>query len=303
MKEITILSGKGGTGKTSVTAAFASIAQNTIFCDGDVDAPDLHLILHPVIRETHSFPGGWKASIDPVMCTGCGLCMDYCRFDAIHQDSSGRYYINPVQCEGCRLCERICPAEAIASERGMNNFWFVSDTRFGKLVHARMQAGEENSGKLVTTVRTHARELANNAGSRFIITDGPPGIGCPAIASVTGTGAVVMIMEPTRSGLHDARRLAELVKGFNIPIFAIINKYDMNEEVAAEITSWLLTEHIPLLGKLPFNESVVKAMIENKSITEFDPGSELSQNLKKSWDTLVEVLENKDNPDRKNSVL
>ncbi|MBN1132040.1 MAG: 4Fe-4S binding protein [Bacteroidales bacterium] len=292
MKEITILSGKGGTGKTSVTAAFASIAEHAIFCDGDVDAPDLHLILAPEIKETHPFPGGRKASINPELCTDCGLCRDYCRFDAIHQDISGRYYIHPVQCEGCRLCERICPVGAISSEQSMNNFWFVSDTRFGKLVHANMQAGEENSGKLVTTVRNHARELAKAEGYRFIITDGPPGIGCPAIASITGSKAVLMIVEPTRSGMHDAIRLAELVKGFNIPIFSIINKYDVNEEVAAEIESWLHSDNIILLGKIPFNEVVVKAMIEKKSVIEFDPDSELSYILRSSWTKLVSELEN-----------
>jgi MinD superfamily P-loop ATPase len=298
MKEITILSGKGGTGKTSVSAAFASFTEKIVICDSDVDAPDLHLILHPIVEETHVFPGGWIVSIDTGICSQCGLCKEYCRFHAIHVNSGGNHYINPVQCEGCRLCERVCPVSAISSTQSMHNSWYVSGTRFGKLVHAKMGPGEENSGKLVTIVRKRAKELAKTSGAGFIITDGPPGIGCAAIASVTGAQAVIMVIEPTRSGLHDAGRLAELVENFKIPAFAIINKYDINEEVSVRIESWLRTKNIPLIGKIPFSKSMVEAIVEGKTIIELNPDSEIAEILKKSWLYIVSSL---DDPEKDNS--
>ena len=187
MQEITILSGKGGAGKTSVAAAIASLAKNAVFCDNDVDAADLHLIFHPKIIEEHDFSSGIKAVIDPEKCSVCGLCMEHCRFSAIHPNNNGIPEVNPFQCEGCRLCERICPEEAIKSVQYNKNKWFISETRFGPFVHARMGAGEENSGRLVTEIRKKAREIATETVADFIINDGPPGIGCPVIASVTGT--------------------------------------------------------------------------------------------------------------------
>ncbi len=289
MQEITILSGKGGAGKTSVAAAIASLAKNTVFCDNDVDAADLHLIFHPKIKEKHEFSSGSKALIDPEKCSVCGLCEEHCRFNAIHPNEQGIPEVNPFQCEGCRLCERICPEHAIASVQFNNNMWFVSDTRFGPLVHARMGAGEENSGRLVTEIRKKAREIAGEKSARFIINDGPPGIGCPVIASVTGTGKVLLVIEPSLSGLHDAKRLLELVESFHIPVFAVINKYDINPEITAQTEQFLQKKSIPLIGKIPFDTRLVDSMVAGKSLVEFAPDSEPGQEFKSIWEKLEKI--------------
>lgn len=289
MQEITILSGKGGAGKTSVAAAIASLAKNTVFCDNDVDAADLHLIFHPKVKEEHEFSSGSKALIDPEKCSVCGLCEEHCRFNAIHPNEQGIPEVNPFQCEGCRLCERICPEHAIASVQFNNNMWFVSDTRFGPLVHARMGAGEENSGRLVTEIRKKAREIAGETSARFIINDGPPGIGCPVIASVTGTGKVLLVIEPSLSGLHDAKRLLELVESFHIPVFAVINKFDINPEITAQTDQFLQENSIPLIGKIPFDASLVDSMVAGKSLVEFAPDSETGLEFKSIWEKLKKI--------------
>jgi len=286
MKELTILSGKGGTGKTSLAAALASVAGNAVFCDSDVDAPDLHLIFKPEIRESYIFEGSYIASINPDICTNCGLCIEQCRFGAIHEGENGLLKINPFQCEGCRLCERICPAEAITSEKSTNNEWFVSKTRFGMLVHARMGPGEENSGRLVTQVRKKAREIATGLNAGFIINDGPPGIGCPVIASLTGTDVVLLIIEPTYSGLHDAKRLFELVQSFRIPMLAIINKYDINQQVTEEVEAFLRQNHIPLLAKLHFTKKMVESMVVGETIVEFSPDDAISNGIRSAWQSI-----------------
>ncbi|SHF01264.1 MinD superfamily P-loop ATPase, contains an inserted ferredoxin domain [Mariniphaga anaerophila] len=276
MKEITILSGKGGAGKTSVTAAIASLVNNAVFCDNDVDAADLHLVFNPKIKEEHDFSSGKKAVIDAKKCSACGLCIEKCRFDAIHVNDEGIPEINHFQCEGCRLCERICPEQAITSVQYNNNKWFVSDTRFGLLVHARMKAGEENSGRLVTEIRGKARQIAEESAADFVINDGPPGIGCPVIASVTGTDKVLLVTEPSLSGLHDAGRLLKLVESFRIPVFAVINKYDINPEITAQTARFFEEKAIPLIGKIPFDTRLVDAMVAGKSVVEFAPGTELA---------------------------
>lgn len=286
MQEITILSGKGGTGKTSITAALASLAKNAVFCDNDVDAADLHLILQPKILEEHEFDSGWVAQIDKNNCIDCNICVEHCRFDAIKRGSDGRLEINPFSCEGCRLCERVCPVDAISSTLNKDNSWYVSETRFGKMTHARMGPGQENSGKLVTTVRNKAKAIAKENQADFVINDGPPGIGCPVISSVTGTGKVLLVIEPSVSGLHDAGRLIELVKGFNIPQFAIINKFDINLEMSIKIEAFLNSERIPLLGKIPFDTDMVLAMIEKKSIVEYAPESVVAKQIGEVWHKL-----------------
>jgi MinD superfamily P-loop ATPase len=290
MKEITILSGKGGAGKTSISAAVASVATNSVYCDNDVDAADLHLIFNPRIKETHTFYGAWVAGIDEDKCARCGICIKHCHFDAIHYKDDGGLYIDPYQCEGCRLCERVCPVAAITSERSSNNYWFVSDSRFGPFVHAKMGPGEENSGKLVSEVRRRAKEIAKDIKADFIINDGPPGIGCAAISSVTGTHVVLMVVEPTRSGLHDAERLVELVRSFNIPLFAVINKCDINPETTRLIKIYLARQEIPLLGEIPFDTLVVQAMIDKKTIVEYAAESDVSQRIKSIWEKMLTQL-------------
>ena len=283
MTEITILSGKGGTGKTSLSAALASLAENSVFCDNDVDASDMHLLLNPVPREKHDFEGGRTAEIHPDKCIQCGICMDHCRYDAISRDAQGAFRIDPFQCEGCRLCERVCPENAITSTQEMNNHWFVSDTRFGTLVHATMAPGEENSGRLVTQIRQRARTLAKETNCQIIINDGPPGIGCPVIASVTGTNLVIIVLEPSRSSLHDARRLTELVQTFNIPVWAVINKADLHEDQSEEIRRFLEENGIPLLTSLPFDRVMVEAMIHRKTIMEYAGETLLGQRIHAIW--------------------
>lgn len=287
MKEITVLSGKGGAGKTSVTAALASVAKNAVFCDNDVDAADLHLIFIPEIKESHTFSSGSVAVIHPEKCTNCGKCLNLCRFDAIHLNALGLLEVNPFQCEGCRLCERICPENAITTVEQTNNSWYVSDTRFGTLVHAKMGPGEENSGKLVTEIRNKAKELATETKADFIINDGPPGIGCSAISSVTGSNLVLLVAEPTLSGLHDAKRLVELVQSFRIPIAAIINKYDLNEEITREVEDYLAKNQIPIIGKLPFTPEMVESLVAKKTIVEWNSDGEMSQTFHSIWERII----------------
>ncbi len=288
MKEITVLSGKGGTGKTSITAALASVAVNAVFCDNDVDAADLHLIFQPQIIEEHQFSSGWKANINTFECTNCGICVQNCRFDAIHFNNSGALEINPYQCEGCRLCERICPEKAISSVENTNNSWFVSQSRFGDFVHAQIGPGEENSGKLVTQIRRKAQEIALQNKSDYIINDGPPGIGCATIASLSGTSAVLLVIEPTKSGLHDVKRLVELIESFKIDAFAVINKFDINLEVAQTIEEFLQSKNIPLLANIPFEKEMVEAMVIGKTIVEYNSNSVITKQIKDIWEALIQ---------------
>lgn len=289
MFELTVLSGKGGTGKTSVTAALTYIAENVVVCDNDVDAADMHLILSPQIEQRYVFDGAWQPRIDTSMCTGCGICADACRYDAIHYNKDGSYRVNLFQCEGCRLCERLCRVGAISSERSKNNHWFVSNTRVGQLVHAKMGPGEENSGKLVAVVRRKAKEIAKATGINYVINDGPPGIGCTAISSITGTDRVLLVIEPSCSGWHDAKRVIDLVNGFSIPIYALINKYDIAEDMSMEIEHELDEMNIPLLAKLPFDNCMVEAMINEQTIVEFLPNHEISKLLQKAWHKIVSM--------------
>lgn len=283
MKEITVISGKGGTGKTTVTAALATSGKELVLCDGDVDAADLHLILQPQILESHIFEGAWISTIDPDTCANCGICAEYCRFDAISSNGNDSYIIDPFKCEGCRLCERICPSQAIQSEKSTNNSWFVSKTRAGTMTHASMGPGEENSGKLVSQVRKRAREIAKEIDAEVLLTDGPPGTGCAAISSITGTDAVLLVIESSMSSLHDAQRMVELIGQFNIPVYALINKYDIHHEVSDQIESYLTEKSIPLLGKLPFDTMVVEAMIAGQSVPEYAPNSEISKIIQEAW--------------------
>ena len=283
MNEIVIISGKGGTGKTSLTGAFAALAEDHVLCDADVDAADLHLLLEPTIKQRVDFMGGGKAIIRQEACNECGRCIELCQFDAI----SDTFQVDPISCDGCGVCFALCPEQAIDFPIQKCGEWFVSDTRFGPMVHARLGIAEENSGKLVSVIRKQARELAENQGHKLIITDGPPGIGCPVIASITGATAVVIVAEPSISSLHDMQRVAELTTHFKIPGLVCINKFDLNLDVTAAIKKEAGLRGLQIAGCIPFDPIVTHAMVAGQTIVEFDQNHLLTKNIKDIWQSII----------------
>lgn len=275
VKELVIISGKGGSGKTSITLALSSLFENKLMVDCDVDATDMHLILNPNIKEKHAFYSGKKAVIDEFKCIKCGICKSFCAFDAISDEIT----INDYFCEGCGACRIKCPQEAISLEKQKSGEWFESKTRLGDLIHAKLGVGEENSGKLVSQIRTQARINANKQKNDLIIIDGPPGIGCPVIASITGADVVLVVIEPTLSGLHDAKRIIELAKHFKVKATACINKFDVNQQICTEIEEFLQENNVEFLGKIPYGKDFTKAMIENKTLIEYNENSEISKEI------------------------
>ncbi len=285
MKQITIVSGKGGTGKTSITSAFASIAQNKILVDCDVDAADLFLTTQPTIIEQHEYEGGKIAVIDAEACTNCGICEELCRFDAISL-VDGQTTISEFSCDGCKLCEIACPVNAITMEENMDSSWFKSDTRFGPMVHAKLGIGEDNSGKLVTKIRDIAVQIAKEKEIETVLIDGPPGIGCPVISTLTGVDVALMVTEPTLSGMHDLHRLIELAKGFKLKSYVMINKFDLNTNISNDIEKLCQEEELEVLAKIPFNRDFVDAMVNQQTVVEYAPESDLSKTLIKVWNRL-----------------
>ena len=285
MKELTIISGKGGTGKTSVVASFAAIVQNKVLADADVDAADLHLILTPEIKHEEDFKGGRTAQIDLEICTECGECLERCQFNAISPD----FVVDKIDCEGCGVCVHFCPVEAIDFPQNICGKWYISDTRFGPMVHARLGIAEENSGLLVSLVRNQAKVLAEERGLNTIIVDGPPGIGCPVIASITGTSAVLIVTEPTLSGLHDLERVGGLAAHFKIPTLACVNKFDLNEEMSNQIADHCAKNRIELVGRIPYDTAVTHAMVAGKSIVEFSDGR-VSDAIEDIWHKVEHLL-------------
>ncbi len=281
MKQIVVISGKGGTGKTVLTASFAALAKSKVMADCDVDAADLHILLTPEIKERHIFKSGKTAAIDQKLCTLCGKCRELCRYGAIND----KFAVDPVACEGCAFCSYVCPAKAITMEENNTGEWFVSNTRFGTMVHAKLGIAEENSGKLVSLVRTKARELAEQAGLDWVIIDGSPGIGCPVIASISGVDMALVVTEPTMSGLHDADRVIKVARYFNAPVSLVINKFDLNEETSLKIEDYCKENRVPVLGRIPFDKGVVKAMVEKKTIVEMPETAALSQ-IRTIWGKL-----------------
>lgn len=265
MKTIVVISGKGGTGKTVITGSLAALAKNKVMVDCDVDAADLYLLLHPQIKERHEFRSGQTAVIDKKLCQECGKCVSVCRFGAIRPD----FNIESFSCEGCGLCSRVCPYGAIRMEGNISGEWFVSDTAYGPFVHAKLGIAEENSGKLVAKIRQVAKELAEKQGLEYVIIDGPPGIGCPVIASLSGVDSALIVTEPTLSGLHDARRVMEVAAHFNIPVKLAVNKFDLNVEMTGQIEAFCAGQNVPVVGRIPFDRIVVQALVEGKNIIEY----------------------------------
>ena len=290
MKEIVVISGKGGTGKTSVTASFAVLGgEDVVVADCDVDAADMHLLMQPDFAQSEDFYSGELAHIHQDECIQCRKCADVCRFDAISV-IDGKYIVDSLNCEGCGYCARVCPTDAITNHDLKVGKWYVSKIKTGStMVHANLGIGADNSGKLVAKVKNEAKQLAVEAKKKFIIVDGSPGLGCPVVSSLSGANFVVLVTEPTVSGLHDLERVVKLVKKFNIEAGCIINKSDLNLKVSGKIEDFLKIQDISLLAKLPYNESFTKAMTNGKTIIEYSE-TEISDLISQSWDKIKHIV-------------
>jgi MinD superfamily P-loop ATPase len=290
MKQIVVISGKGGTGKTVMSACFASLARNAVLADVDVDASNLHLLLRPEIQERHIFRSGRKAGIDAEKCTACGICLPLCRFNALFKDTEDKVVVEPLSCEGCGICFHICPEKAVEMETQVAGEWFVSKTKYGPFVHARLGIAEENSGKLVTEVRKKARELAATEARDLVIMDGAPGIGCPVIASLTGTDLALIVTEPTPSGRHDMERIIGLAQHFKIRTACCINKFDLNLENSEEIERWCGERAIRVVGKIAFDAAIPESVVRGVPYMEYTSNSS-TDDIRRMWSVLLELID------------
>lgn len=281
MKQIVIISGKGGTGKTLLTASFASLEGNKVMVDCDVDAADLHLLLKPQIKERYEFKSGITARIDRDICEGCRECISVCRFEAITQD----FRVDPVSCEGCAVCSRICPADAIIMEENVAGEWYISETKFGTLVHAKLGIAQENSGKLVAKVRQTAKDIAVKNGKDYVIIDGPPGIGCPVIAALSGVDLAIIVTEPTLSGMHDMERVSQVSKHFGIPTKVVINKYDLNQKNSETIKQICEQAEIEVAALLPFSRVVIESIVQGIPLVEYSKNG-ISGDIVQLWERI-----------------
>ncbi len=292
MREIVVISGKGGTGKTSITASFAYLEkENCALGDCDVDAADMHLLLDADFNHQEDFYSGEVAFIDEDLCTNCGECKAVCRFDAIDVIDE-QHRVDPISCEGCWYCSRVCPTEAISMKVQKAGDFYISSTKTGnKMAHAKLGFGAENSGKLVAKVKKEAKKLAETGQKEFLLIDGSPGTGCPVISSLSGADLAVLVTEATVSGLHDLKRVYELVKTFNIKAVCIINKFDLNAGVSEAIELFLAEEEIPMVAKLPYDETFTKALAQAQTIVEYGE-SGLSTKLEESWENIKVIVRN-----------
>jgi len=292
LRELVVISGKGGTGKTSIVASFFALAKSAVVADCDVDAADLHLVLGPTVRQRWPFSGGPTAVIDAHRCAGCGVCAKHCRFGAIRRSADGAtstYEIDPISCEGCGVCVDVCPERAASLVPSTNGEWFVSDTRHGPMVHARLGIAQENSGKLVSLVRREAKAIADSKRRELLICDGSPGIGCPVIASITGARMVLVVTEPTLSGLHDLGRVAELCRQFNVKAGVCVNKANINPEVATEIEADATRWGMPLFGRIRYDESVTTAMVKQLAVVE-DGDGPAAADIRALWKRVKDAI-------------
>lgn len=292
MIEIVVISGKGGTGKTSITASLAILAgKEAVIADCDVDAADMHLLLAPDFDYREDFYSGQLGYINQGNCIRCGRCAQVCRFDAI-REIDRRFVVDPLSCEGCGYCARVCPTKTIENKERLAGEWYISNIKTDSvMVHARLKIGADNSGKLVAKVKNEAKELATESRKEFVIVDGSPGIGCPVVSSLSGANFVVFVVEPSVSGIHDLRRVHQVVKKFHINAGCIINKADLNMEKQEELMAFLIEEKIVHIASLPYDENFTKAMVEGKTIVEYDQGN-LKELLAESWNKIKEIVRN-----------
>ena len=288
--EIAVISGKGGTGKSSISAAFATLNKKVVLADCDVDAANLHILFDPTHEEEEIYISGELAVIDYDKCTNCGLCISYCRFDALDYNDENLVEVDDIYCDGCQLCFRVCPEEAIEMVKNDKSRMYSGTFRNGKMVYGKLAPGEENSGKLVSRVREKAKEIAQNHNLETIIIDGPPGIGCAVISSITGVDYVIVVTEPTISGLHDLKRTLEITEKFSVKTRVIINKNDLNFQVSKEIENYCSSRNIPVIASLPFHPQVVEAMINKKSIVEFAPNSLIAKQLEEVFISISQFV-------------
>jgi len=305
-KELVVISGKGGTGKTSIVASFAALAEKVVLADCDVDAADLYLVLEPRIIKRENFSGGSRARVMSGHCTACGKCEEVCRFDAVSYDGAGNgkvdktYRVDPIACEGCGVCAYFCPENAIEFAPAVNGKWFVSETRCGPMVHARLGVAEENSGKLVTLVRTQAENIAQERNLDLILIDGAPGIGCPVIASITGADLVLVVTEPTLSGLHDLQRVSELTRHFSVETLVCINKADLNKDLASEIETQVRQRGLRMAGQVRYDRTVTEAQIKKKSVVEHTKNG-AATDIKQLWAEVSDAISQLDSSPGENS--
>jgi MinD superfamily P-loop ATPase len=288
MKEVVVISGKGGTGKTSLTASFAVLADHPVIADCDVDAADLHLLLSPRVSERHEFRSGHEAVIRQADCIACGACLAYCRFEAVRMNGQGAgeatFSVDSLSCEGCGACVRFCPTQGIDFQERVSGEWMISETRCGPMVHARLGVAAENSGKLVSAVRREARRIAEEKGCPLVLVDGPPGIGCPVIASVTGASLVLVVTEPTVSGEHDFERVLSLARHFSIPAAVCVNKWDLNAEMTERIENKAYQAGARAVGRIRYDRTVTLAQMQERAVVETDGPA--AEDVRHIWDNL-----------------